>query len=323
MTHERDLEGEELAAHLAGELAPEQRRALERRLATDPALRAQLDRVRAVDAVLADLPDPAPLADDVVARLHATVQDELDRTPLDELARRRARRPVMAWAGGAVAAVLALVVGIQVLPRAGDDAADGDATVAADMAEGPAETGQQEETAVAALPLVRASGRDYSADDVRTLAAEVASPLDAGAVADGLRDVFLRDAPATANQQTAPTDEAADDSAVADADSAGAAELAPDADEQAARSRVEDDAAWAFGERFGVDAEAAAHVLRCLPEVLDGDDAPVFVDVARYEGEPALVVVLAELRAGTPTGRRLAYVLSSADCFVRFYAPTS
>lgn len=68
---------DQLAALAAGELEPEEARAVRARVAADPALRQQLTRLERLDAVLASW-DVPPMDEDDVARLDEAVTEALD-----------------------------------------------------------------------------------------------------------------------------------------------------------------------------------------------------------------------------------------------------
>jgi anti-sigma factor RsiW len=152
--------GQRLAAYLSGDLDADERTALEAELAGDPTMRAQLERIRATDRVLAGLPEaelPAGLSD----RLDAALAPELDRILGDELAARRARRAMPQWlpaAGAAAALVLVVGTGIVLVGGLGDGGEDMTtfgAPEAADLAEGDA--GMADDGSMAG-PVVNASG---------------------------------------------------------------------------------------------------------------------------------------------------------------------
>lgn len=170
--------GQRLAAYLSGDLDADERTALEAELAGDAALRAQLERIRAADRALADLPEldlPTGLSD----RLDASLAPELERILRDELAARRARRDMPRWlpaAGAAAALVLvvgtgiALVGGLGGLGDRGEDATMFGAPETADMAEDAA-PGMASNGALMG-PVVTASGRTLGPDDLAALAAD-------------------------------------------------------------------------------------------------------------------------------------------------------
>jgi hypothetical protein len=179
--------GQRLAAYLSGDLDADERTALEAELAGDPTMRAQLERIRATDRVLAGLPEaelPAGLSD----RLDAALAPELDRILGDELAARRARRAMPQWlpaAGAAAALVLVVGTGIVLVGGLGDGGEDMTtfgAPEAADLAEGDA--GMADDGSMAG-PVVNATGRTVGADDLADLAAD---PGIIGPVAPWLSD---------------------------------------------------------------------------------------------------------------------------------------
>ena len=125
--------GARLAAYLSGDLDPEEHTAVEAELARDPALRDRLERIRAADRALADLPEPE-LPDGAQDRLHRAVERELDSLLGDELAARRARRGLSPWVPAAAAAALVVVVGGGIALTGGMSGSESD-TDAAVMAE--------------------------------------------------------------------------------------------------------------------------------------------------------------------------------------------
>lgn len=165
--------GQRLAAYLSGDLDVDERTALEAELAGDPAMRAQLERIRVADRALADLPEVA-LPEGLSDRLDAALTPELDRILGDELAARRARRALPRWlpAAGAAAA-LALVVGTGVVLVGGlGDRGEDRSTLGA-----PASTDEGAAPGMAADgamtgPVVTASGRTLGAEDLASLAAD-------------------------------------------------------------------------------------------------------------------------------------------------------
>lgn len=381
------MDAERLADYLAGEMDPDQQRALEAELARDPALRARLQRMREADAALAGLP-PAEPAEGFDDRLRAGLAPELrrrlgderivasgasthdpdgtagpevehpDLAAEDELSRRRERaragRRMPRWplAVGGAAAGLALlgVAGAALLglPGGGDDlAADAPVTRGADESAGG-------RTGAGGGPTVLASDRDLGEGDVSSLLDEPAlaalaqrdlGAAEGSALAADFTRVLVDDdelralegtssasgdaaAPEPGREEAAPEAEAPEDTD--DGEAAGGE--APDgeaADGDAADAEPTDDAADAEagarlrGESFStghLDDDARADVRRCLDSLLEDADAPIpaYVEVTRYEGEPAIAFGLLTRSAdGERYDRLEVWVLERADCQVR------
>lgn len=177
--------GERLAAYLSGDLDIDERAALEADLAGDPALRAHLERIRAADAALADLPDVA-LPEGFSARLRERVAPEVDAVVGDQLAARRARRSTPTWlpALGAAAALAVVVAGGVTLAggvggsddsAAGTAVEDGPRTMAGDGDAGSAETLRQDEAVASDAapevtgPVVADRGRSLDLNELQQL----------------------------------------------------------------------------------------------------------------------------------------------------------
>lgn len=123
------VDPEMLMAYADGELDPIAARRVERAIAADPALAGQVERHRALRDQLrrhfdpiAEAPPPAALA--------ALVRDSAKVVPFPSM--RPVARVPRAWAGGAVAAALALgvLLGQNLRPGGDDFAAQGDRLVA-------------------------------------------------------------------------------------------------------------------------------------------------------------------------------------------------
>ncbi len=338
------MDAQRLADYLAGELDPDEHRAIEAQLARNPALRARLQRLRDADAALAGLPpaDPADgfeqrlddalapvlrerLADGGIAASGAGADGRAgDDTPAgvpddvvgaDELARRRdrsARRASWPRAVGGVAAGLALlgVAGVAMLglPGAQEDLAtttDTPTTESADEALGEG-------------PVVLATDRDL--DD-----ADVASLLDDHALTSlARRDLDAGRGTTLAERYTGVL---ADDdrlSALHGARSAPEADDAP-ADDADTLADLEADGAADPGpgtDPADLDARARADIRRCLDTLLEGAQAPVpaYVEVTSYQGEPAIAFGLLGRGADGQRYERLeVWVLDRSDCQVRTF----
>lgn len=371
------MDAERLADYLAGDLDPEQQRALEAELARDPALRARLQRMREADAALAQLPPAAP-AEGFDDRLRAALAPELrhrladerivasgptthdpdeaadpavehpDLAAEDELSRRRERaragRRVPRWplAVGGAAAGLALlgVAGAALLglPGGGDDmAADAPVTQEESAGDGAGSGGR---------PIVLASDRDLAEGDVSSLLDEPAlaalaqrdlGAAEGGAVAADFTRVLRDDdrlraqagsSPVPGDSGAAVTEDREEEAAPEAEEEAGTL----DADEDAEDAEPTDDAkagddaeagARLRGESFStghLDDDARADVRRCLDTLLEGADAPIpaYVEVTRYEGEPAIAFgLLTRSAEGERYDRLEVWVLERDGCQVR------
>jgi anti-sigma factor RsiW len=331
--------GERLAAYLAGELPADEHAAVEAALAADAGLRAQLARIRRVDAALAELgasePEVSPEVSEAFrARLRDAVRAELDTiafTPAgdagatDELAARRARRTGglprwLAPASGA-AAVLAVVgtLGVGLLSGGGEDGAEtaggmtaGDEAVTMDSAE----AGLAPD--VLAGPLVVSQGVAYDQQALEALVGtDALQPLVALEVDDaGAVDIAERYAAALQLASARMLDGTSAAATTEDGQDGGQEDAAADvAAAPAAPLQV-------VGEE--PDAATAEAIARCLPPLLDastGTVVPVYVEVATYEGEDALVYGLLSRDPETSAYTRVEiWAVAPADCRVLFFA---
>lgn len=323
------MDRERLAAYVSGDLEPDETAAVEAALARDPALRAELARIRRLDAELAALPDvePRPGFD---VRLRSAVADELDRLPFDDVAARRASRtpsPSLRRLGIAAAAAAAVaVVGAglaQLVTGGGDDETAGMAAL--DSAEeGAAGEMDAPEAAFAAPPsgpLVVAEGRAVTQDELGTVVADrelfgrLAGPLsetgDPTIVAEAFRDLFFVStgrAGGTAAADRDATD--GDDDAQADTEAA-----APDEGRAAGVS--------AQLEVQGATPDELEDVRGCLPAVLESDTPviPLYAEVLTFEGIPALLYVVASPDPATGGyDRAELWVVERDSCQVRFFS---
>lgn len=321
--------GERLAAYLSGDLDPDERTALEADLAGDPALLAHLERIRAADTALADLPD-VDLPEGFSERLRARVAPEVEAVVGDQLAARRARRSTPTWlpALGAAAAVAVVVAGGVTLSGglggsddAGIDTADeedGARTMADDGGGDAAETLMQDETAAAGEseqvtgPVVTDRGRSLSLEDLQQLSTdpEVQAALDAG----GLQ----ADPPASASayadalrEQTEDADEEAD----ADGDAADGGGLETEATTESGPPLAE------LLRREGVSDEDLDAVAQCLSVLTDGAAAPVvplYVELATDEEDDEVIVYAALAQDADDEYRRVEiWMVSRDDCELR------
>ncbi|RJK94160.1 hypothetical protein [Vallicoccus soli] len=266
-----------------------------RHVAGCPACAALLDDLRGVRALLAALPGPGPVPDDVAARLRTALAAEGapgrpgagpagagttgagttgtgttgtgTGTGADELAAARARRRprrARTLLGAAAAVAAAAVVAVPVAGSLGGHGAEDGASSAA---------GGGAVEAAPAGPLVVASGRDWGADDLAgaAAAADPGAPAARGPAADGDPEALDgQDAPAGAAPGPA-------------AQGTGPSALSAPGGGASALDRLRDPAA--------LDRCVAALRAQDLPAgPLAGD--PVRVDLARYDGRPAAVLVL-------------------------------
>ncbi len=300
--------GERLAAYLADELDADERTALEAELARDPDLRAHLERLERTDDALRSLPPvepPAGLAD----RIHRAVDEELASRPTDaatapptdgdELARRRQRRtltPLLVAAGAAAVIALIGVVTGSVLRSASDFE-----PLATDEAMEVTDAQPAPEVAVFA------TDNDFSELELRRLAVNVDTQFvihpetraeEAEPLAERLLGQLLR---TEAESEAAPlAGDAADDTAEEPAEEA-------DADTGA---RVMDD--------------PPAAVARCLPELVADSRAvlvPTYVELAAFEGEPAIIYAFVTEEPTSGEFRRVeTWAVARDDCQVLGFA---
>jgi hypothetical protein len=314
-----DLEtGERLAAYLAGDLDASAAAELEEELARDPALRAELGRIRRVDDALGRLPAPEPSAEfserlrhiaGQAARADATAQHpsgDPRRTTAggggtDELDRRRAsrRRTVVPLAGAAAAAALIGVIGV--VTGYGLRGADRETGVIASLDRPIPEV------------IVRASDNDYSELELGRLAVNVdttahvlpgSTAEEAAPVADAIVGRLLRRDSTVPDDGTRTTDGPVPDRAEQAAEET--ADLAEDV--PAVESGPAPDGA-------GVPAAE-----RCLPALLQQSEqplVPVYVEVARFEGEPTVVYAFLTEEPESELYRRVEVVaVDQATCDV-------
>lgn len=299
------ITGEQLSAYLAGELDADERRAVEAALERDGELRARLERLRRSDEALRSLP-AVELPDGFSERLHGALDRELERGggAEDELAERRSRRfdafrPLAVAAAAAAVIALFGVAGTWLLQGGNDSAME--------TAAGPVEA---DGAGMAGIPVVE-TDNDYDEQELRRLAvnAEVSAhvPRDLAAaeatpLAEELQGQLLdrtSDAPQTTADRAGEAE--AED---AEGDASGAATAEGLGDEQ---SRQSDDV-----------------VARCLPTVLEDARSaliPVYVELARFDGEPAVIYTLATEDPESGTYRRVeVWALARSDCQVLSFA---
>lgn len=312
---EHEARGELLAAYLSGDLAPDEVAEVEALLRDDAGARRTLEGIRRADAALTDLPEVAPSAE-FSSRLRAAVAEEIGATPVDELAARRSapawtRRLGIAAAAAGVLGVVAIGIGqlgsSDVDPTSADSAMITSEAAPADGARGSADTpieitdtDHTQETLLA-LPTTRREGW------LNQLELQLSRRADISAVQEEQLDYFgLRmsaegpvasfDAPPEAQSDAAQSGTTADGGATGGADEA---------------QRTD-------------PAAAFTDVRRCLPQLLDGARGPAIplhAEVARFEGEPVVIYVLAVEDPATSGYDRLElFVVARSDCLTRYFA---
>lgn len=312
-----------LAALLDGELSADETAALRAELSRDGELADRLAAMQRADAALDAIP-PTAEPDGFEARLAARLAPEIAATiatvsaPTPLRPKRRVPRWVPAVSGAAAGLLVLAGTAVVLLPGLGAD--DAETMLAEDRDEA-----ELEERAVAPTspgpdgPVVVTGDRDLdaAAADELLAAAELEAVTDrrlgaanGRALASRWRDEL---GPAEALAAPEATLESAPDSVQDD--------VANDAMEQEAADApsidsdaMDDSALAADGEEAGpVGGEAADAggavpaepdedaLLRCLDVVLaaDADAIPVYLEAARFEGEPALVYGLVTIDPAT------------------------
>lgn len=300
------ITGEQLSAYLAGELDVDERRAVEAALEHDAELRARLERLQRSDETLRSLP-AVELPDGFSERLHGALDRELERAggAEDELAERRSRRfdafrPLAVAAAAAAVIALFGVAGTWLL-QGGDDSAT-------ETAAGPVEA---DGAGLAGIPVVE-TDNDFDEQELRRLAvnAEVSAHVP--------RDLAAAEATPLAEQLQGQLLDRASDAPQTTADRAGEAE---------AEDAEGDGSGAATAEGLGDEQsrrEADDVVARCLPTVLEDARSaliPVYVELARFDGEPAVIYTLATEDPESGTYRRVeVWALARSDCQVLSFA---
>jgi negative regulator of sigma E activity len=344
------VDAERLAAYLAGELDADETAAVEAALARDPAVRSSLEALERADAALASLP-ATQLPAGFERRLRAAIDEELatqlrpaadpaaadTRTTAhphgeparDELASRRARRtprwmPALAGAAAAVAVVAGAVVGVGVLGGGGDEAVtdslmtleadDADGAEAADVLPGPGD-----------LPTLVVGDRELDDDladellasaELQAVAQRGLAPAEGRSLGDSWRRAFAGFTAVQSQAEAGVGDDAAADRPDAAEDTA---EEEAASDDLTALERSGGVRVLADGPLSEADNEA---VDRCLTEVLSGGDAiPAYLELATYDGEPAVVIGLVTFDPASGTySRPEVWILDRQDCQVRRFS---
>lgn len=313
---------ERLAAYLDGDLAADDRSALEAELAGDASLRAELAAMRRADAALAAIPASEPpegfeqrLRDHLAPVIAEEVAHQRSAAT-DELTARRARRGHWPALAAAAAGILALVVGgvvlRDVLPSGGDDAADAPMSAQDESleteAEEDADTGDDAADAEAADPaldgpVIVADERSLDEDVV----GEVLDGAELGTIAGrSLDEGAGSDLAARFQSQLGGGAVVADE----DATEEGDGEAAPGRE-------------LTTREGEPLEASVADDVAHCLDQLLDpGVTAiPVYVELGQVEGIEAILYGLVTIDPDTGSfDRSEVWVLErSEDCqVVRF-----
>jgi hypothetical protein len=251
----------------------------------------------------------------------------------DELAARRARParrswvPAFAGAAAAVAVIAGAVVGVGMLggDDTGDDAADTAMTLESFDDAGDADGAESALPPPGAGPTVIAGDRDLDDDLADELLAsdELQAVTDQALDADAGRSLGAtwRDALAALT----PSEDASSSDRQATAEGEAAQDDATDEDAPRAESETgpgdelgaapADAPVRLFADGFdGADLGAAD---RCLDEVLTGgtDAIPAYLELAAYDGEPAVVVGLVTYDPTTDAYTRPeVWILSREDC---------
>lgn len=295
-----------LAAYLSGDLDPDERADVARRLASDPALRARADRIAATDELLSSLPD-VELPEGFSNRLAERLAPELDAILGDELAAARARRFAGRdrWMLGAAAAAVAVVVGAGViLSGTFPGGSDGDTTALSEFAPEAQREGMVDDMAAGSslpVPQIVALGRALTEQDLQDLASDgrwddLAAP-DLGV--DQAREISN----AYSAALTATSDAAAEED--------GSPEKPAPAD------------GGEFDTATSATSEQLAAVAVCLPTVLDSDDQPViplYSELATFQGEDVVVFTLAAPGPDDVSYRRIeVWVLTVDGCETRYF----
>ncbi len=313
------ITGEQLSAYVADELDAEEREAVEAALDRDPDLRAQLQRLRDADETLGALPPVTPPSG-FSERLHGALDRELqeaDAGATDELATRRERRfeafrPLAVAAAAAAVIALFGVAGVWLLQGGGGDSG-------LETAGAPLEAGDR---AAAPGVTVVETDNDFDEQELRRLAVNVeiselvprglrapaASPL-----AEELQgELFMR---STTGDSTAAQD---------------AVEPQPEGDgAHVGGGGGEGGEGSSFGaatsEGLTSDDKSTTDVVsRCLPTVLEDARSaliPVYVELARFDGEPAVIYTLVSEDPESGTYRRVeVWALARSDCQVLSFA---
>lgn len=300
--------GEQLSAYVAGELDAEERAAVEAALEDDAQLRERLGRLHRSEEALSALPavePPAGFSDELHATLDRELEEHGSAGGADELAaRRRSRFEALRPLGvaAAAAAVIALfgVAGVWLLQGGG-----GSGDEAASTAMDAPDLGQ--------VPVVE-TDNDYDEQqlrrvavnaEIRTLVPQDFTAQEARPLAERLQSDLLDRADGGAGAVPAPEGgEAAEDSAEGDTS----------ADSQTfgtARSEV-------------VGAAPVEAVGRCLSTVLQDARAPlvpVYVELARFKGAPAVIYTLVSEDPESGTYQRVeVWAVSPNDCQVLSFA---
>ena len=297
--------GERLAAYVAGDLDADERAELEAELARDPALRRQLALIERADTALRDLAEVNP-PPGFSLRLHDRLATELATTPRDELAvRRPARAAWRPFVTAAAAAAVLVVVGLGggILLRGGGAANDGGTTMADGSGVVPIETDndynpQELERLAVGVDLGVPADMDAVEASAAAENAVPGGPEPMGAGAEGAEAEGAGEGGSTGGGAEPPAGGNADDQG---------SDRAP---------RAESTEGTAAQAQFAANDPVAT----CLQQLLEGTTDPLVlahVEIARYEGEPAIIYVFAALDPSSGEYRRaVVYAMAREDCFL-------
>lgn len=291
------ISGDRLAAYLDGDVEGAERERIEAALVRDPDVRDRLERIRAADRALAGLERPEPsaalsarLRDDVVAEAGRERRDapaSLDGFRSRKDRRRRTLAPVL---GAAAAAAAIAVIGVSTgwMLRSAADQDDGQIAM--------------DEAAEVADPevVVYATANDYDETELHRLAVNV--------------DTQFIIHPEATREEAAPLGDRLIGSLLRDE-----APHAAGSDDLADEPQTEADAP---DEPTVMDA--ADPVAACLPVVTDAADVPlvpVYVELASFGGEDAVIYAFVTEDPSSGTFRRVeTWALARSDCEILGFA---
>jgi hypothetical protein len=295
MTPEPD-DGVLLAAYLAGDLDDAAAAAVERRLAADADLRAQLEAIHEVVIGLSAVDEVEPPVG-FAERLHTRLADEQrtdgshrDVVVLDQ--RRAARRRWTVVSSVAAGVVVLAVAGVSVLGGLGGTGAD---MAADEAAEAPAEDTAR----------------------VESFAEDQATPESGEHAADGDGPAGLSE-PSLLDERVALAGEREAQERYAGTPEVTGVLGTPvaDADAMAARFQVALQRAEAFG-----DGTPPARCLDVVTTAAEGPLVPVRVETVRLGEDDAIAYVLVGARPGSQVlDRAEVWIVEAASCSTRIFA---
>lgn len=313
-------DGELLSAYLDGELDQQSAAALEARLADDPALAEQLERLREVVESLATLHTAVPggFAD----RLRNRLEAERTVPALEPAARRRAAARQRRW--GALGAVAAAAVAVAVLGglavntglRGGQDA---------EIASGPAEDRDltmeaEQEDGERARTFADAGGEEAAGDEAAEGQAEEQTEATDGAGGEPLPAAVPGEPVVVEAGTTLAGDAEARDYFAAQGEARGLLGLPAEEAEQLG-------AAFVVALRHAEEFSNGLRPDRCLDELGSGEGLhwiPVRVERVTYAGEEALAYLVASATtAEGPIDRVAGWIIEPEACGTRLYSPVN